>query len=39
MPIRKVSGGFKIDRVPGVSKTKRAAKKRLKAVKVSQARR
>jgi len=39
MPIRKVKGGFKIDNVPGVSKTKAAAVKRLRAVKASQARR
>jgi len=39
MPVRKVKGGFKIDRVPGVSPTRAAAVRRLKAVKASQARR
>ena len=37
MPIRKVKGGFKIDNVAGVSKTKAEAVKRLRAVKASQA--
>jgi len=39
MPIRKVKGGFKIDRVPGISSTRAAAVRRLRAVKASQARR
>ena len=37
MPIRKTKGGYKIDRVPGKSKTKTEAEKRLRAVKASQA--
>lgn len=37
MPIRKVEGGYKIDNVPGVSKTLEAAKRRLRAIKVNQA--
>lgn len=36
MPIRKVKGGYKIDNVAGTSKTKEAAKKRLKAIKANQ---
>ena len=36
MPIRKVKGGFKIDNVKGVSKTKKAAQKRLAAIKARQ---
>ena len=36
MPIRKVKGGFKIDNVKGVSKTKAAAVKRLRAIKARQ---
>ncbi len=39
MPIRKVKGGFKIDNVNGVSKTKEAATRRLRAIKAAQARR
>lgn len=39
MPIRKVKGGYKIDNVPGVSKTLAAAKKRLAAIKANQAKR
>ena len=38
MPIRKVKGGFKIDNVTGISKTKDAAVKRLRAIKANQAR-
>lgn len=37
MPIRKVKGGFKIQNVKGKSPTKKAAVKRLRAVKASQA--
>lgn len=36
MTIRKVKGGYKIDNVAGVSKTKAAAEKRLKAIKAEQ---
>lgn len=36
MPIRKVSGGYKIDNVPGVSKTKLEANARLRAIKANQ---
>lgn len=36
MPIRKVKGGYKIDKVKGKSKTKKAAKKRLAAIKINQ---
>jgi len=36
MPIRKTKKGWKIDKVPGYSKTKKEAEKRLKAVKASQ---
>lgn len=39
MPIRKVKGGFKIDNVAGVSKTRKAALKRQAAIKASQRRR
>lgn len=38
MPIRKVKGGFKIDRVPGKSKTRAAAERRLRAIKARQSR-
>ena len=38
MPIRKVKGGFKIDNVTGISKTKDAAVKRLREIKANQAR-
>lgn len=37
MPIRKSKKGYKIDRVPGYSETKKEAEKRLRAVKASQA--
>ena len=37
MPIRKVKGGYKIDNTPGISKTKKASVKRLRAIKASQA--
>ena len=36
MPIRKVKGGYKIDNTPGISKTKKAAKQRLRAIKYRQ---
>jgi len=39
MPIRKTIKGWKIDNVPGYSKTKKEAEQRLKAVKASQSRR
>jgi hypothetical protein len=39
MPIKKTKKGYKIERVKGVSKTKKEAVKRLKAVKSSQAKR
>jgi len=39
MPINKTSKGWKIVNVPGYSKTKKEAEKRLRAVKASQARR
>ncbi|SVD13267.1 uncharacterized protein METZ01_LOCUS366121 [marine metagenome] len=33
MPIRKVKGGWKIKNTSGISKTKKAAKRRLRAIK------
>jgi predicted secreted Zn-dependent protease len=39
MPIRRTTKGWKIDNVPGYSKTKKEAEQRLKAVKASQSRR
>ena len=36
MPIRKTKGGYKIDNTPGVSKSKKAAKQRLRAIKYRQ---
>lgn len=36
MPIKKVFGGYKIQNVAGVSKTKEQAEKRLQAIKASQ---
>lgn len=36
MPIRKVKGGYKISNTPGVSRTKKAAKQRLRAIKYRQ---
>jgi predicted secreted Zn-dependent protease len=36
MPIRKTKKGWKIDNVPGYSKTKKEAEKRLRAVKANQ---
>ena len=36
MPIKKTSKGWKIENVPGTSKTKKEAQKRLKAVKTRQ---
>ena len=38
MPIRKTKHGWKIDKVPGYSPTKKEAEKRLRAVKASQKR-
>jgi len=38
MPIRKVKGGYKIANTPGVSKTKKAALRRLRAIKANQKR-
>lgn len=37
MPIKKTSKGWKIENTPGVSKTKADAIKRLKAIKINQA--
>ena len=39
MPVRKVAGGWKIDNVPGVSKTRPEAVRRLRAVKINQRKR
>lgn len=39
MPIKKVRGGYKIENVKGVSKTKKEAEIRLRAIKASQAKR
>tara|TARA_R100000742_G_C4214864_1_gene40228 strand:+ start:250 stop:396 length:147 start_codon:yes stop_codon:yes gene_type:complete len=36
MPISKVRGGYKINNTPGVSKSKKAAKQRLRAIKYRQ---
>lgn len=36
MPIRKVSGGYKIANTKGISKTLAAAKRRLQAIKANQ---
>ena len=36
MPIRRVKGGWKIDNTSGISKTKKAAKRRLRAIKYRQ---
>jgi hypothetical protein len=36
MPIRKVKGGYKIKNTKGKSKTKKAAVKRLRAIKANQ---
>ena len=36
MPIRKVKGGWKIDNTSGISRTKKAAKRRLRAIKYRQ---
>ena len=36
MPIRKVKGGWKIDNTSGISKTKKAAKRRLRAIEYRQ---
>jgi len=36
MPIRKVKGGYKIENVKGISKTRAEAEKRLKAIKANQ---
>ena len=37
MPIRRVKGGWKIDNTSGISKTKKASKRRLRAIKYRQA--
>lgn len=37
MPISKVKGGYKIQNVPGTSKSKADAEKRLQAIKARQA--
>lgn len=39
MPIRKTDKGWKIDNTPGYSKTKKAAEKRLAAIKIAQKKR
>ena len=39
MPIRKVKGGWKIKNTSGISKTKKAAKRRLRAIKYRQSKR
>ena len=39
MPIRKVKGGWKIDNTSGISKTKKAAKRRLRAIEYRQSKR
>ena len=39
MPIYKVKGGYKIENVKGVSKTKAQAERRLRAIKAEQVRR
>ena len=36
MPIRRVKGGWKITNTSGISKTKKAAKRRLRAIKFRQ---
>jgi predicted secreted Zn-dependent protease len=36
MPIRRVKGGWKVNNTPGISKTKKAAKQRLRAIKYRQ---
>ena len=36
MPIRKVKGGYKIANTPGISKTKKEAEARLRAIKANQ---
>lgn len=36
MPVYKVKGGWKIENTPGISKTKKEAEQRLKAIKASQ---
>lgn len=36
MPIQKVKGGWKIKNTSGISKTKKAAKRRLRAIKFRQ---
>ena len=36
MPIKKVKGGYKINNTPGVSKSKKKAKQRLRAIKYRQ---
>ena len=39
MPIRKVKGGWKIENTSGISKTKKAAKRRLRAITYRQSKR
>ena len=39
MPISKVKGGWKVNNTPGVSKSKKAAKRRLRAIKWRQGKR
>jgi len=39
MPIRRVKGGWKIDNTSGISKTKKAAKRRLRAIEYRQSKR
>ena len=39
MPIRRVKGGWKIDNTSGISKTKKAAKRRLRAIEHRQSKR
>ncbi len=38
MPVRKVKGGYKIDNVAGIHKTRASAVRQLQAIKASQAR-
>jgi len=39
MPIRRVKGGWKIKNTSGISKTKKAAKRRLRAIEYRQKKR
>ncbi len=36
MPIKKVKGGWKVNNTPGISRTKKAATQRLRAIKYRQ---